>query len=73
MLGNGTWLNIGGNQGVTYGGEAAARQDGGGPYNDPDGRQSYVAFVSDRLDKLTHWSFLSAFGKLKLVVGTPSR
>jgi hypothetical protein len=42
-MGNGTWLNIGGNQGVTYAGEAADSQMGGGPYDDPDGRQSYVS------------------------------
>ncbi len=40
VLGNGTWLNVGGNQGVTYGGLAAQSQDGGGPYDDPDGRNS---------------------------------
>ncbi|RXW13336.1 hypothetical protein EST38_g12519 [Candolleomyces aberdarensis] len=40
VLGNGTWINVGGNQAVTWGGNAADRQDGGGPYNDPDGRQS---------------------------------
>lgn len=39
-MGNGTWVNIGGNQGVTYGGAPAASQNGGGPYQDPDGRQS---------------------------------
>lgn len=39
-MGNGTWLNVGGNQAVTYGGAAAPSQFGGGPYNDPDGRQS---------------------------------
>ncbi|KAG6850141.1 hypothetical protein H0H93_000526 [Arthromyces matolae] len=40
VLGNGTWVNVGGNQAVTYGGLAAASQNGGGPYDDPDGRQS---------------------------------
>ncbi|KAJ2915272.1 hypothetical protein MD484_g5153, partial [Candolleomyces efflorescens] len=40
VLGNGTWINVGGNQAVTWGGNAADSQDGGGPYNDPDGRQS---------------------------------
>ncbi|KAF8893528.1 copper radical oxidase [Infundibulicybe gibba] len=39
-LGNGTWVNIGGNQAVTYGGLAADSQTGGGPYDDPDGRRS---------------------------------
>ncbi|KAG2012259.1 hypothetical protein CC2G_012291 [Coprinopsis cinerea AmutBmut pab1-1] len=40
VLGNGTWINVGGNQAVTYGGAEAPRQDGGPPYDDPDGRQS---------------------------------
>ncbi|KAF8971281.1 hypothetical protein BDZ97DRAFT_1901791 [Flammula alnicola] len=42
VLGNGTWLNVGGNQAVTWGGQPAASQDGGGPYDDPDGRQSLL-------------------------------
>ena len=45
VLGNGTWLNIGGNQAVTFGGLAAASQNGGGPYDDPDGRQSFVIII----------------------------
>jgi len=40
VLANGTWLNVGGNQGVTYGGNPAASQNGGGPYDDPDGGYS---------------------------------
>lgn len=44
MLGNGTWLNVGGNQAVTFGGQPAASQNGGGPYDDPDGRNSYVNY-----------------------------
>ncbi|KAF4621191.1 hypothetical protein D9613_000262 [Agrocybe pediades] len=40
VLGNGTWINVGGNQAVTFGGNQAASQNGGGPYDDPDGRQS---------------------------------
>ncbi|KAG1847941.1 glyoxal oxidase [Suillus tomentosus] len=40
VLGNGTWLNVGGNQAVTYGGDAATSQLGGAPYDDPDGGQS---------------------------------
>lgn len=40
VLGNGTWLNVGGNQAVTYGGATAASQLGGAPYNDLDGGQS---------------------------------
>ncbi|KXN90857.1 Galactose oxidase [Leucoagaricus sp. SymC.cos] len=42
VLGNGTWLNVGGNQAVTYGGDAAPSQTGGGPYDDPDGRNSIL-------------------------------
>jgi len=42
VLANGTWLNVGGNQGVTYGGNPAASQNGGGPYDDPDGGYSCV-------------------------------
>jgi len=46
VLGNGTWLNVGGNQAVTYGGEEAPDQVGnGGPYHDPDGRNSYVLLL----------------------------
>ncbi|EIW82831.1 glyoxal oxidase [Coniophora puteana RWD-64-598 SS2] len=40
VLGNGTWINVGGNQAVTYGGATAHSQTGGLPYNDPDGGQS---------------------------------
>ncbi|CAL1706725.1 unnamed protein product [Somion occarium] len=40
VLGNGTWINVGGNQGVTYGGITSKTQNGGGPYDDPDGGQS---------------------------------
>ncbi|GLB37035.1 putative protein with domain of unknown function (DUF1929) [Lyophyllum shimeji] len=40
VMGNGTWVNIGGNQAVTYGGDPAPSQYGGGPYDDPDGRKS---------------------------------
>lgn len=42
VLGNGTWLNVGGNQAVTYGGITAPDQNVGGPYGDPDGGNSYV-------------------------------
>ncbi|KAJ8463198.1 hypothetical protein ONZ45_g17667 [Pleurotus djamor] len=44
VLGDGTWLNIGGNQAVTWGGEPAESQNGGGPYDDPDGRRSAINF-----------------------------
>ncbi|KLO12283.1 glyoxal oxidase [Schizopora paradoxa] len=40
VLGNGTWVNVGGNQAITYGGLQAASQTGGAPYDDPDGGQS---------------------------------
>ncbi|KAF4610671.1 hypothetical protein D9613_007314 [Agrocybe pediades] len=41
VLGNGTWINVGGNQAVTTGGTAATSQDGtSAPYFDGDGRQS---------------------------------
>jgi hypothetical protein len=40
VMGNGTWINIGGNSGVTYGGDTADDQSGGGPYDDPDGGKS---------------------------------
>ncbi|KAH9479085.1 Aldehyde oxidase GLOX [Psilocybe cubensis] len=40
VLGNGTWINVGGNQAVTSGGNPAATQDGrSGPYMDADGRR----------------------------------
>lgn len=45
MLGNGTWLNVGGNQAVTTGGDPAPSQTGGGVYDDPDGRQSCVTLL----------------------------
>lgn len=41
-LGNGTWLNVGGNQAVGPGGVQAVSQLGGGVYDDPDGGKSYV-------------------------------
>ena len=40
VLANGTWLNVGGNQAVTYGGLTAASQTGGPPYDDGDGGKS---------------------------------
>jgi hypothetical protein len=40
VLGNGTWLNVGGNIAVQYGGVQAQSQTGGGPYDDPDGGNS---------------------------------
>jgi hypothetical protein len=37
VLGNGTWVNVGGNQGVTY---AGIPEGDGGVYDDADGRRS---------------------------------
>ena len=45
VLGNGTWLNVGGNQAVKQGGVAADSQNGGGIYDDPDGGKSYVCRI----------------------------
>jgi hypothetical protein len=42
VLGNGTWLNVGGNQAIMAGGLTSPDQVGGGPYEDPDGGMSYV-------------------------------
>ena len=42
-LGNGTWLNVGGNQPVVPGGGTADAN--GGAYHDPDGGKSYVERV----------------------------
>ncbi|KAF9046801.1 copper radical oxidase [Hymenopellis radicata] len=47
VMADGTWLNVGGNQAVTYGGEAAESQTGGGAYDDPDGRQSTIVPCDD--------------------------
>lgn len=38
LLGNGTWLNVGGNQAVDPGGNASASQTGANTYQDSDGR-----------------------------------
>ncbi|KAJ6629521.1 glyoxal oxidase N-terminus-domain-containing protein [Mycena sp. CBHHK59/15] len=40
VLGDGTWINIGGNKAVTYGGDPTNDASGGGPYDDPDGGKS---------------------------------
>ncbi|KII92418.1 hypothetical protein PLICRDRAFT_104299 [Plicaturopsis crispa FD-325 SS-3] len=47
LLGNGTWVNVGGNQAVTYGGGQANSQNGGGRYNDPDGGKSLLTPCDD--------------------------
>lgn len=59
VMGNGTWVNIGGNQGVTYGGAPAASQNGGGPYQDPDGRQS-IRLLNPCEDNTCDWSLSPA-------------
>ena len=41
-MGDGTWVNVGGNQAVTTGGNPSADQNGAPPYDDADGRQSWV-------------------------------
>ncbi|KAF8627795.1 hypothetical protein AX15_004221 [Amanita polypyramis BW_CC] len=40
VMGNGTWINAGGNQAVTIGGDTSPDQGGVPPYDDADGRQS---------------------------------
>ncbi|KAH7920713.1 glyoxal oxidase [Leucogyrophana mollusca] len=47
VLGDGRWINVGGNQAVTYGGNAAPSQTGGAPYNDPDGGKSLLTPCDD--------------------------
>ncbi len=51
VLGNGTWLNVGGNQAVKKGGVQADTPNGDGEYADPDGGKSYV---HDSLLRLEH-------------------
>lgn len=52
VLGNGTWLNVGGNQAVTSGGLTASGQTGGGLYDDPDGGLSYVVHIINRICRM---------------------
>ncbi|KAI0057765.1 DUF1929-domain-containing protein [Artomyces pyxidatus] len=40
VMGNGTWVNVGGNVEVTYGGVETEKDDGRSPYHDPDGIRS---------------------------------
>ncbi|TFY58824.1 hypothetical protein EVJ58_g6182 [Rhodofomes roseus] len=54
VLGNGTWVNVGGNQAVTYGGLAADSQTGGLPYDDPDGGHS-VRLLNPCDDEACDW------------------
>ncbi|KAF9035559.1 copper radical oxidase [Panaeolus papilionaceus] len=61
VLGNGTWLNVGGNQAVSYGGEPALVQDGSkGPYKDADGRKSIRMLSPDEDDLEVAW-FTSSY------------
>lgn len=55
VLGNGTWINVGGNQAVTYGGDAADVQTGTAPYFDPDGRQS-IRMLNPCNDQHCDWT-----------------
>ncbi|KDQ12600.1 hypothetical protein BOTBODRAFT_176282 [Botryobasidium botryosum FD-172 SS1] len=54
VLGNGTWMNVGGNQAVTTNGDQAASQTGGGPYDDWDGRKA-VRFFTPCDDGSCNW------------------
>ncbi|KAJ7267537.1 glyoxal oxidase N-terminus-domain-containing protein [Mycena haematopus] len=47
VLGNGTWINIGGNSAVTYGGATDSSSSGSGPYDDPDGGKSTLVPCDD--------------------------
>ncbi|KAK7692517.1 hypothetical protein QCA50_004145 [Cerrena zonata] len=57
VLGNGTWVNVGGNQAVTFGGLQAASQNGGGPYDDPDGGQS-IRLLNPCEDSKCDWTLV---------------
>ncbi|KAF8624940.1 hypothetical protein AX17_006966 [Amanita inopinata Kibby_2008] len=48
VLGNGTWVVVGGNSPVTYGGQSIDTNDGQGPYGDPDGRNSLLDPCDDQ-------------------------
>lgn len=53
-LGNGTWLNVGGNQAITYGGNQASSQTGGSPYGDWDGGKA-VRLLNPCDDENCNW------------------
>ncbi|KAK7473123.1 hypothetical protein VKT23_001224 [Stygiomarasmius scandens] len=55
VMGNGTWVNVGGNQPITYGGLNWDDPDSNGPYNDPDGRRS-VRLLNPCDDESCNWS-----------------
>jgi len=54
ILGNGTWVNIGGNLAVTWGGLNAPSQTGGAPYDDPDGGFS-IRLLDPCDDETCNW------------------
>ncbi|KAG8925018.1 hypothetical protein FRC02_009973 [Tulasnella sp. 418] len=54
VLGNGTWLNVGGNQAVTYGGDTASSQTGGAPYDNFDGGKA-IRFLDPCDDGNCNW------------------
>jgi hypothetical protein len=57
VLGNGTWLNVGGNQAVTHDGVADPLL-GNGPFGDPDGGQS-LRVLDPCDDRSCNWVLLS--------------
>ncbi|KAM6502144.1 copper radical oxidase [Amanita muscaria] len=57
VMGNGTWINAGGNQAVTVGGIGAPDQAGVPPYMDADGRQS-VRLLNPCDDGTCNWAIL---------------
>ncbi|KAJ1310491.1 hypothetical protein OPQ81_007224 [Rhizoctonia solani] len=55
VLGNGTWLNVGGNQAVTWGGLTASSQNGDvGPYYTGDGGKA-IRLLDPCEDKTCNW------------------
>ncbi|KAG9114241.1 hypothetical protein FRC07_007679 [Ceratobasidium sp. 392] len=55
VLGNGTWLNIGGNQAITWGGLTANTQDGdSAPYYNADGGKA-IRLLNPCQDKSCNW------------------
>ncbi|KAF8194592.1 glyoxal oxidase [Pholiota molesta] len=60
VLGNGTWISVGGNQAVTVGGQPADVQDGSsGPYYDADGRRS-IRLLTPHSEDDCEWSISPA-------------
>ena len=56
VLGNGTWINVGGNQAISYGGNAMAtnQQTGQSPYGDWDGGMA-MRFLNPCDDETCNW------------------